>query len=100
MASILTGSQDFANIRLNSNYSNLNYTRWLSLTLFFIKGMEKLGFMRTFKLIDEKIGVRAVSTDRHSQIKKLMKTNKEYNHIIHQFDPLHSTKNISKKLTK
>ena len=62
--------------------------------------MEKEGFMRCVSRLDESVGLRAVSTDRHIQIKKLMATDERFNHIIHQFDPWHLAKNISKKLCK
>ena len=62
--------------------------------------MEKEGFVRTLKRVDDELGVRAVSTDRHIQIKKLMSSDERFKHIIHQFDPWHMAKNISKKLAK
>ena len=64
--------------------------------------MEKEGFIRTVQRINNNFGcdIRLVSTDRHVQIKKLMATDERFTHIIHQFDPWHLAKNISKKLTK
>ena len=65
-------------------------------------GMEKEGFIRTVYNIRENfaVDVRLISTDRHVQIRKMMASNPEYSNIIHQFDPWHIAKNISKKLTK
>ena len=34
--------------------------------------MEKYGFVSVVKRLESDIGVRAVSTDRHAQIRKLM----------------------------
>lgn len=62
--------------------------------------MEKEGFVRCVDRLNKNIGVRAVSTDRHIQIKKLMETDDRFKHLIHQFDPWHLAKNISKKLVK
>ena len=62
--------------------------------------MEKEGFIRTVTRLDDKVGLRAVSTDRHIQIRKLMATNERFMHIINQFDPWHLAKNISKNLVK
>lgn len=61
--------------------------------------MEKEGFIRTVKRLDEQLELSAVSTDRHIQIKKLMDTDERFTHLIHQFDPWHMAKNINKKLT-
>ena len=63
--------------------------------------MEKYGFVSVVKRLESDIGVRAVSTDRqHAQIRKLMEIDNDFAHIIHQFEPWHLAKNISKKLTK
>ena len=62
--------------------------------------MEKEGFVRCVERVDKSIGVRAVSTDRHPQIRKLMATDQRFIHIIHQVDPWHLAKNLSKKLCK
>ena len=62
--------------------------------------MEKEGFIRCVdNLIDNfETDVRLISTDRHCQIRKLMRVS--YDGIIHQFDPWHIAKVISKKLVK
>ena len=62
--------------------------------------MEKEGFIRTVCRLDKMVGVRAVSTDRHVQIRKLMQTDERFTHIKHQFDPWHLAKNVSKQLHK
>ena len=62
--------------------------------------MEKEGFVRAVTRLDDLVGLRAVSTDRHIQIRKLMATDERFMHIIHQFDPWHLAKNISKNLVK
>ena len=64
--------------------------------------MEKEGFIRVVDNLRENHGtdVNLISTDRHVQIKKLMKTNEKYKNINHQFDPWHIAKGILKKLTK
>ena len=62
--------------------------------------MEKEGFIRVVENLQNQINVRVVSTDRHIQIKKLMTTNPRFEKIIHQFDPWHVAKNISKQLVK
>ena len=62
--------------------------------------MEKEGFIRCVKRLNEDVGVRAVSTDRHIQIKKLMATDEDFMGIIHQIDPWHLAKNVSKKLVE
>ena len=59
--------------------------------------MEKEGFVRTLKSVDDELGVRAVSTDRHIQIKKLMSSDERFKHIIYQFDPWHMAKNIYRR---
>ena len=64
--------------------------------------MEKEGFIRCVRHIEDGLGldIRLISTDRHNQIKKLMSTDERFTHIIHQFDPWHISKSISKKLCK
>ena len=62
--------------------------------------MEKEGFIRVVENLKKKVNLRAVSTDRHIQIKKLMRTDPRFSEIIHQFDPWHVAKNISKQLVK
>lgn len=66
----------------------------------FITAMEKEGFTRVVDNLQRTIDIRAVSTDRHVQIKKLMETDPRFASIIHQFDPWHVAKNISKQLVK
>lgn len=63
-------------------------------------GMEKQGFIRVVDYLDSILDLEIVSTDRHSQIKKLMRTDPKYDHLVHQFDPWHMAKNLSKKLVK
>ena len=64
--------------------------------------MEKEGFIRCVDEIRDDLGadVRLISTDHHNQIRKLMRDNKKYNTIKHEFDPWHIAKGISKKLMK
>lgn len=62
--------------------------------------MEKEGFIRVVENLKDQINVRVVSTVRHIQIKKLMATDPRFSNIIHQFDPWHVAKNISKQLIK
>ena len=35
------------------------------------------------------LSIRILSTDRHVSIKKLMKTDERFRHILNQFDPCH-----------
>ena len=44
--------------------------------------------------------IRVVSTDRHVSIKKLMKTDERFRHILLQFDPWHVVKSILNKIMK
>ena len=44
--------------------------------------------------------IRVVSTDRLVSIKKLMKTNERFRHILHQFDSWHVAKSVLKKIRK
>ena len=63
--------------------------------------MEKEGFIRILrKLKEEGVIVDIISTDKHVQIKKLMRVDPEFNSIMHQFDPWHIAKNICKKINK
>ena len=63
--------------------------------------MEKAGFVKIIKrLKDAGVKIDIVSTDRHIQIRKLMKVDPEFNDIKHQFDPWHIAKGICKKLHK
>ena len=61
--------------------------------------MEKEGFVKLLKAL-KKDGVKIdmISTDRHIQIRKLMRTDPEFNNIKHQFDPWHVIKGVSKKM--
>lgn len=70
------------------------------LLLFCIVGMELEGFVRCVDEIqdNEEKTIEMISTDRHTQVKKKMRT--KYGHIRHEFDPWHLAKCISKKLTK
>ena len=61
--------------------------------------MEKEGFIRCVDdLLNLDVPIKAISTDRHPSIKKLMRTKDEYKEIVHQFDPWHVAKNILKKV--
>ena len=64
--------------------------------------MEKEAFTRCMldilNVMD--LPIRVVSTDRHVSIKKLMKTDERFRHILHQFDPWHVGKSILKKIMK
>ena len=63
--------------------------------------MEKEGFVRILnRLKKEGVKVDIVSTDKHTQIRKLMRVDPNFNHIKHQIDPWHNIKNISKKINK
>ena len=64
--------------------------------------MEKEGFIRTLRAIQDvdKLEVHVVSTDRHTQIKKLMRCDPCFKDIIHEFDPWHIAKSIMKKILK
>ena len=63
-----------------------------------LNAMEKEGFVKLLKAL-KKDGVKIdmISTDRHIQIRKLMRTDPEFNNIKHQFDPWHVIKGVSKK---
>ena len=67
-----------------------------------ILGMEKEGFIRCVENIQNNLtlSIAAKSIDRHFQIKHLMKSDPRFKHILHQFDPYHIAKGISKKMTK
>ena len=60
--------------------------------------MEKFGFERLLKrlLYDEKVDIETVATDRHVQIRKLMR--EDYSAINHEVDPWHMVKELTKKL--
>ena len=61
-------------------------------------GMEKEGFIRSIvQLAKELIDLAVISTDRNTQIKKLMATDPLFNWLFHQFDPWHMAKGLSKK---
>ena len=64
------------------------------------QAMEKEGFIHCVNDIQDDLflPIRLISTDRHPSIKKLMRVDDRYNHIIHQFDPWHIGKSIIKKL--
>ena len=66
------------------------------------QSMEKEAFIRCLNNIQDKHGlnIRIVATDRHPSIRKVMKTDPRFKHIIHQFDPWHIAKGFVKKLTK
>ena len=62
--------------------------------------MEKEAFTRSLHhiLSKFKLDVSVVSTDRHRSIKCLMRTDKRFKHIEHQFDPWHIAKGLLKKI--
>ena len=63
--------------------------------------MEKEGFIRVLRRIQcNSVKVDIVSTDRHVQIRKLLRVDPEVNHIKHEFDPWHISKSLVKKLNK
>lgn len=59
--------------------------------------MEKQGFIDTLSRIESNCEVIGISTDRHLQIKKYMR--EEHPQKIHQIDPWHLSKSITKKIT-
>jgi len=60
--------------------------------------MEKEGYVRILsRLIDEGVEIETISTDRHSQIRALMKNDERFNHINHSIDPWHVIKGLVKK---
>ena len=61
--------------------------------------MEKYGFQKVLHcMVARDIHIKQITTDRHVQIKKIMK--EERPNISHQFDIWHACKNIRKKLSK
>lgn len=48
----------------------------------------------------EGVKIDIISTDKHVQIRKLMRVDPEFNNISHQFDPWHIAKAICKKISK
>lgn len=61
--------------------------------------MEKEGFIRLLdRLIEKQLIIEQISTDRHNQIRKLMRTDVRFKHIKHVIDPWHVIKGIKKKL--
>ena len=61
--------------------------------------MEKVGFIRLMdRILDEDVNIEEVSTDRHPQIRKLMRVDPKYNTIKHSVDPWHLIKGMKKKL--
>ena len=44
--------------------------------------------------------MQIISTDRHTGIKKLMRTEERFQDILHQFDPWHVVKSLLKKFMK
>jgi len=50
------------------------------------------------RLNDNGISVNSLTTDRHKQVRKYLRTEKK--EVTHQFDIWHFGKNIKKKLTK
>ena len=63
--------------------------------------MEKEGFLRLLNVLKEKgVKIDIIATDKHTQIRKLMRVDPAFNNIKHQFDPWHIAKNICKKINK
>ena len=63
--------------------------------------MEKAGFMKLVQSMKaEGVKIDIISTDKHTQIRRLMRMDPDYNSINHQFDPWHIAKAICKKLNK
>ena len=61
--------------------------------------MEKEGFVYLLdSLLDQGVNVDTLSTDRHCQIRKLMRVEPRYKKIKHTVDPWHLIKGIRKKL--
>lgn len=61
--------------------------------------MEKAGFIRVLEgLLDKDVNIETISTDRHNQIRKLMRVDPRFNHIQHVIDPWHLIKGLKKKL--
>ena len=61
--------------------------------------MEKAGFVKLLDgLLEEDINITEISTDRHCQIRKLLRTDPKYIGINHAIDPWHLIKGIKKKL--
>ena len=61
--------------------------------------MEKEGFLRCLnRLIAYAIQIEAISTDRHNQIRKKMRTEPVLKLIKHLVDPWHIIKGIVKKI--
>ena len=61
--------------------------------------MEKVGFVLLLdRLLDQGLTISTVSTDRHMQIRKLMRTDPKYEQIVHTIDPWHLIKGLKKKL--
>jgi len=58
--------------------------------------MEKEGFERLVERLSEELNIDSISTDRHCQIRKLMRV--QYPHINHYVDPWHIIKGLVKKL--
>lgn len=63
------------------------------------QSMEKAGFEETLdRIIDNGVEVTAISTDRHTGIKKIMKEKYKEVGIDHQFDPFHVANWVRKQL--
>ena len=64
--------------------------------------MEREDFIRCildiFNVID--LPVKVILTDRHTGIKKLMRTDERFQDTLHQFDPWHAGKSLLKKFMK
>ena len=60
--------------------------------------MEKEGFERCLKEVEECVPIQRIATDRHISIASTM--DKNHRHIDHQYDVWHLAKSMSKKLSK
>lgn len=59
--------------------------------------MEKHGMVKVLERLEwDGVEIRSLTTDRHKQVRKYLRTEKE--DIVHQFDVWHVSKNIKKKL--
>ena len=63
--------------------------------------MEKEGFVRLLGAMQkESVKIDIISTDKHTQVRKLMRVDPQFNKIKHQIDPWHVAKNICKKINQ
>ena len=61
--------------------------------------MEKEGFVSLLDgIMEQGVEISTISTDRHCQIRKLMRVEPRYKKIEHVIDPWHLIKGIRKKI--